>query len=120
MNLDVLVLGFTPEVANQRECPAADCEVPTIMLDTSHLEERLFVEGGFVLQPGTILAQQAESTVVTEHFRVHAGETGGGIERKMRGRLGRHADQRPGGIHVEGEFRRDRFRLIAGPGASFS
>jgi hypothetical protein len=80
MDFDVLALGFAPEFADQRESPAADRKVPAEMLDAAHLLECVFVEGRFVLHLGTIFAKQAESAVIPEHFRMHAGETGCVIE----------------------------------------
>jgi len=36
MDFDPLALGFTSEFAEQRERPAADREVPAIVLDAAH------------------------------------------------------------------------------------
>ena len=57
MNFDVLALGFAPKFANQREGLAADCEMPTIMLDAQHLLERRFIERWLTLPYAPIRAQ---------------------------------------------------------------
>ena len=66
--------------ADQGERPAADREMPAIILDATHLMERVFIERGFELHSGPVFAKQAQSAVVTEHFRMHAGEVDGDIE----------------------------------------
>ena len=56
-NFDVLAFGFPPELANQRERPAADREMPAIVLDAPHLLERRFIERWLTLPYTPIRAQ---------------------------------------------------------------
>ena len=79
MNLDVFAFSLAPEFTNQRECLAADREVSAVMLDAAHLVERLFVERGLTLRPGSIDTQQAEPAIVAEHCWMHASKVGGDL-----------------------------------------
>jgi hypothetical protein len=89
----MLPFGLTPEFTDQWECPAADGEVSAIVLDATHLLERIFIEGGFVQHAGPIHTEQTNAAVVTEHVRMYAGKVGGNSEREKRGRSGRHANE---------------------------
>ena len=64
-----------------------------IVLDATHLLERIFIEGRFVPHAGPIRTEQTNAAVVTEHVRMYTGKVGGNSERKKRGRSGRHANE---------------------------
>jgi hypothetical protein len=115
----MLPFGLTPELTDQWECPAADGKVSAIVLDATHLLERIFIEGGFVQHASPIHTEQTGAAIVAEHVRMHAGKVGGNSEREKRGFPDRHAYECQCGIHTEHERRHDRLRMDAGLGSGF-
>ena len=73
VNFDVLAFGLAPELADQRQCPAADGEVPAIVLDATHLLECFFIEGRFAYRVGPCHTEQSNAAVITKHVGMHTG-----------------------------------------------
>jgi hypothetical protein len=93
VNFDVPPVGLTPEFTDQWECPATDGEVSAIVLDSTHLQERIFIKSRFMQHASPIHTEQTNAAVVAEHVRMYASKVGSNSKREKRGRASRHANE---------------------------
>jgi hypothetical protein len=93
VNFNVPPFGLAPEFTDQWECSAADGEVSAIVLDATHLLERIFIEGRFLQYVSPIHSEQTNAAIIAEHIWMYAGKVGSNSKREERGRSGRHANE---------------------------
>ena len=82
MEFDLLAFAFAPQLADKRKCPATNPEVLAIVLNAADLLESIFVEERLGLQHSVDRPEQANPTVIPQHFRMHPCKMGCVLQRK--------------------------------------
>lgn len=113
--LDLQAFTFAPQLADERQRPPVNPEMPAIMLNVADLLERPAVECQHARPEITLGVEQAEAPVIQNHFRMHSGYAGGVDQRKARLGCRRHTDEFQCWRGIENKIRRSPASLGLGP-----